>query len=106
MNLNPEGEFEVVEDAEEFKGHSFWIDRFGTVYKVRDYGHSDWANNHMACDTDDLENKGWVHVSGYSMYCKAAILTNSQQKKMLLICEAWEYKYTQAVRDIGGLVNV
>lgn len=110
MLAEPTGSF-VICPSGEFKGKSnFWINRFGVCYIVQEFGHHYWAQAHMDCIVDELENEGWIHYSGHQAYCWTKRLTKSQESAILDICIANSRKYTDTIRDLyclrGNLTNV
>ena len=69
-------EIEVTDDA--------WIDREGTVYEIEYGSHEDWAKSNMDCGSDELEERGWLHLSEGDMYYHCNIRLTDKQEGILI----------------------
>lgn len=81
---------------EDLQGAQLWVDRNGVAYNAypankydwhsqehKDYaicnGHAMWALYFKRCTVDELENLGWVHISGSRVACFVSQLTRRQK---------------------------
>jgi hypothetical protein len=67
---------------------NLWIDRAGRAYYVPYWGHHWFAGIIQRQSVDDLERKGWIHLSGDRIANYGEVkVTNEQYDTLALYCE-------------------
>ena len=78
------------------KKPNLWIDRSGIAYFVPWYSHDFVAEAIFNTTTDDLEKRGWIHLSGHSIHNLNKIkLTDRQYDTFWLWCEKNDVSFSR-----------